>query len=137
MKLVFTNGVFDILHRGHVDYLTAARALGDRLVVGVNSDESTHNIKGLGRPINSFADRAAVLAALRCVDQVIGFEADTPLGLIQDLRPDVLVKGGDWPESRIVGADFVRSYGGAVVSIPVRYCKSTTAILAALRGKPG
>ncbi len=132
--LVFTNGVFDILHRGHVQYLAEARAEGACLVVGVNSDASVRRLgKGTDRPVNGEEDRMAVLAALGAVDFVTLFDADTPLELIRHLRPDVLVKGGDWPAERIVGADLVRSQGGRVLSIPFRHARSTTALLDRIR----
>ena len=132
--LVFTNGVFDILHRGHVTYLAQARAQGASLLVAVNSDASVRRLgKGDDRPVNPLADRAAVLAALACVDLVTWFEHDTPLDLILIARPDVLVKGGDWPVDRIVGASEVQSWGGRVLSIPFLYDLSTTATLNKIR----
>ena len=132
--LVFTNGVFDILHRGHVTYLAQARALGAGLVVALNSDASAKRLgKGDDRPINTLADRAAVVAALACVDLVTWFDADTPLELILALKPGVLVKGGDWKEDAIVGAREVRSWGGTVHSIPFLYQRSTTALLNKIR----
>jgi rfaE bifunctional protein nucleotidyltransferase chain/domain len=132
--LVFTNGVFDLLHRGHVTCLAEARALGAALVVAVNGDRSVRRLgKGADRPINALADRMAVLAALESVSLVTSFDEDTPLSLIEAIRPDVLVKGGDWPPERIVGADLVRSYGGAVRSIPFRHDRSTSALLDRVR----
>ena len=132
--LVFTNGVFDLLHRGHVTYLAQARALGASLVVALNSDASAKRLgKGADRPINALADRAAVIAALGDVDLVTWFEADTPLELILALKPDVLVKGGDWKAEAIVGADAVRGWGGSVHSIPFAHQRSTTALLARVR----
>ncbi len=132
--LVFTNGCFDILHRGHVTYLEEARALGASLVVGVNSDASVRRLnKGPGRPINPLADRLAILAALESVSLAMAFEDETPLALIRAVQPDVLVKGGDWPVARIVGADDVRRYGGRVVSIPFRFERSTSALIQAIR----
>jgi len=132
--LVFTNGVFDILHRGHVTYLAQARAQGASLLVAVNSDLSVRRLgKGDDRPVNTLADRVAVLAALACVDLVTWFEHDTPLDLILLARPDVLVKGGDWPVDRIVGAPEVQSWGGRVLSIPFLYDLSTTATLNKIR----
>jgi rfaE bifunctional protein nucleotidyltransferase chain/domain len=127
--LVFTNGVFDILHRGHVEYLERSRALGDCLVVGVNSDDSVRRLKGPERPVNPLEDRAAVLAALRAVDWVVPFEEDTPLALIEALTPRILVKGGDYRPEDIVGADWVRSHGGQVVVAELVAGKSTTGIL--------
>lgn len=132
--LVFTNGVFDILHRGHVTYLAQARALGAAMVVALNSDASVKRLgKGDERPINPLPDRAAVMAALACVDLVTWFDEDTPLSRILDVRPDVLVKGGDWPVERIVGAAEVTGWGGRVASIPFEHERSTTALLAKIR----
>lgn len=132
--LVFTNGVFDLLHRGHVTYLAQARALGASLVVGVNSDASVRRLgKGDDRPVNALADRCAVIAALESVSLVTFFDDDTPLALILDCRPDVLVKGGDWQVDRIVGAAQVRGWGGSVHSIPFEHERSTTALLARIR----
>ena len=131
---VFTNGCFDILHRGHVTYLAEARALGASLIVGVNSDDSVRRQgKGDDRPINRLEDRMALLAALESVSLVIGFDADTPLDLILAIRPDVLVKGGDWTPDRIVGAAEVTGWGGSVHSIPFRHHTSTTALLERIR----
>ena len=127
--VVFTNGCFDILHPGHVRYLEAARALGDCLVVGLNSDESVRRLKGPRRPICTQDERATVLAALESVDFVTVFDEDTPLRLIEAVRPDVLVKGGDWAPDRIVGRDVVESHGGRVVTIPFVPGKSTTGIV--------
>jgi rfaE bifunctional protein nucleotidyltransferase chain/domain len=133
--LVFTNGVFDILHRGHVTYLAQARDLGASLVVAANSDASARRLgKGEDRPINRLEDRAAVLAALQAVDLVTWFEEDTPLALILACRPDVLVKGGDWKPEAIVGAREVLAGGGAVHSIPFEFERSTTATLNRIRG---
>ncbi len=133
--LVFTNGVFDVLHRGHVTYLAQARALGASLVVGVNSDASAKRLgKGDDRPVNALEDRMAVLAALESVSLVTPFDEDTPLALILACRPGVLVKGGDWKPDAIVGAPEVRSWGGAVYSIPFEHERSTTALLARIRG---
>ncbi|MHB1174584.1 MAG: D-glycero-beta-D-manno-heptose 1-phosphate adenylyltransferase [Sulfuriferula sp.] len=133
--LVFTNGCFDILHRGHVTYLAQARALGAALIVGVNSDDSVRRQnKGADRPINCLEDRMAVLAALGSVDGVIGFDDDTPLALIQLIHPDVLVKGGDWPVEAMVGGCEVLDWGGQVHSIPFLHTTSTTATLTRIRG---
>ena len=133
--LVFTNGVFDLLHRGHVTYLAEARALGASMIVGLNSDASVKRLgKGEDRPLNALEDRAMVVAALEAVDLVTWFEADTPLDLILACRPDVLVKGGDWPVDKIVGAAEVRSWGGSVHSIAFRHQRSTTSLLARIRG---
>ena len=137
-RIVFTNGVFDLLHRGHVEYLSEARALGNRLVVGLNSDASVRRLeKGAARPLVAEADRAAVLEALRSVDLVVGFDDDTPERLIREVRPDVLVKGGDWAIERIVGREFVESCGGRVVSVPMRPGFSTTALIDRIRGGGG
>ncbi len=134
--LVFTNGVFDVLHRGHVTYLAQARAQGASLIVALNSDASTRRLgKGDDRPINRLEDRAAVIAALEAVSAITWFDDDTPLALIRALRPDVLVKGGDWSAEAIVGADDVRGWGGAVHSIPFLHQKSTTALLESIRKK--
>ena len=132
--LVFTNGCFDILHRGHVTYLAQARALGASLIVAVNSDASVKRLgKGGDRPVNPLDDRIAVLAALECVALVTWFDEDTPLARIRDCRPDVLVKGGDWPVDKIVGAGEVLGWGGAVHSIPFIHARSTTALLEKVR----
>ncbi len=132
--VVFTNGVFDLLHRGHVDLLAAARAAGDHLIVGVNSDDSVRRLKGPGRPLNSADDRAHVVAALAAVDAVVIFDEDTPLALITALTPDVLVKGGDYTESTIVGAPEVRARGGEVIVVPLTPRQSTTELLERARG---
>ena len=132
--LVFTNGCFDILHRGHVTYLAQARALGAALVVGVNSDASVaRQGKGPDRPINPLEDRLAVLASLAVIDLVVGFEQDTPEDLIHRVQPDILVKGGDWAIKDIVGGDFVASRGGEVYSIAFEYERSTTELLRKIR----
>ncbi|MBY0576562.1 MAG: D-glycero-beta-D-manno-heptose 1-phosphate adenylyltransferase [Gallionellaceae bacterium] len=132
--LVFTNGCFDVLHRGHVTYLAQARALGASLVLGVNSDASVKRLgKGDDRPINSQDDRMAVLAALESVSLVIPFDEDTPLNLILACKPDILVKGGDWQIENIVGAPEVQSWGGAVHSIPFLHERSTTTLLKKIR----
>jgi rfaE bifunctional protein nucleotidyltransferase chain/domain len=133
--LVFTNGVFDILHRGHVSYLAQARALGASLVVAANGDASARRLgKGEDRPINRLEDRTAVLAALQAVDLVTWFDEDTPLALILACRPDVLVKGGDWAPQAMVGAKEVAAWGGAVHSIPFLFERSTTSTLDKIRG---
>ncbi len=132
--LVFTNGCFDVLHRGHVTYLAQARALGASMIVGLNSDASVKKLgKGDDRPVNSEADRQAVLAALESVSLVMLFEEDTPLNLILACKPDVLVKGGDWAPDRIVGAKEVQGWGGTVHSIPFIHERSTTALLKKIR----
>jgi len=132
--LVFTNGVFDVLHRGHVTYLADARALGPTLLVAVNSDASARRLgKGDDRPINRLADRVAVVAALESVRLVTWFDEDTPLALIRACRPDVLVKGGDWKPEAIVGAADVQGWGGSVHSIPFKHQLSTSALLEKIR----
>jgi rfaE bifunctional protein nucleotidyltransferase chain/domain len=128
-KLVFTNGCFDILHKGHVTYLEKAKALGDSLVIAVNSDASVRSLKGPQRPINTLKDRMAVLAALASVDWVVSFNDKTPLKVVTQLRPDVLVKGGDWKVHEIVGSKEVLSWGGKVKSLPFVEGKSTTRII--------
>lgn len=133
-RVVFTNGVFDLLHPGHVDVLRHARALGDALVVGLNTDDSVRRLgKGPDRPVRGELDRAYVLAALEVVDAVTLFDEDTPLELIRALQPDVLVKGGDYSPGTVVGADLVRARGGDVVIVPLTPGQSTTSIIAKLR----
>jgi rfaE bifunctional protein nucleotidyltransferase chain/domain len=132
--LVFTNGCFDILHRGHVTYLAQARALGAGMIVALNSDASVRLLgKGDDRPVNKLDDRLAVMASLACVDMVTWFDEDTPLQRILETRPDILVKGGDWAPDKIVGAAEVRGWGGSVHSIPFIHEKSTTALLDKIR----
>lgn len=132
--LVFTNGCFDILHRGHATYLEQARTLGASLVVAVNDDASVKRLgKGAERPINGLDDRLALLAALACVDLTSSFAEDTPLARILECRPDILVKGGDWPVEKIVGYREVCSWGGRVISIPFIHQRSTTALLEKIR----
>jgi rfaE bifunctional protein nucleotidyltransferase chain/domain len=133
-QLVFTNGVFDVLHRGHVEYLYAARALGDGLVVALNSDASVRRLgKGADRPVNTAADRAVVVAGLGCVDHVTWFDEDTPRQIIAELLPDVLVKGGDYAPDTIVGRADVEAAGGRVVVIPLITGRSTTDLLRRIR----
>lgn len=132
-SLVFTNGVFDLLHPGHIDVIAQARDQGEALVVGLNSDASVRRLKGPERPVRSEAERAYVLAALTDVDAVVSFEEDTPLELIRQLRPNVLVKGGDYEPSTVVGRDEVESWGGRVVIVPLRAGQSTTTIIEKLR----
>lgn len=133
-KVVFTNGVFDVLHRGHVTYLAEARALGASLIVALNSDASVKRLgKGDDRPINTLEDRMAVIAALECVQLVTWFEEDTPMQRILSARPDVLVKGGDWALDKIVGGAEVKSWGGSVHAIDFQFERSTTATLAKIR----
>ena len=127
--VVFTNGIFDILHRGHVEYLAAAKRRGDILVIGLNTDASTRKLKGFGRPINKLADRAAVLAALAAVDYIVSFGEPTPLRLINVIKPDILVKGAEYKKPEIVGAPEVESWGGRVVRMKMRRGLSTTALL--------
>jgi D-glycero-beta-D-manno-heptose 1-phosphate adenylyltransferase len=135
-RVVFTNGVFDLLHPGHVDVLTGARAEGDHLVVGLNSDASVRRLgKGPDRPIRGEAERAYVLAALAAVDAVVIFDEDTPLELVRALEPDVIVKGGDYAPDTVVGADLVAARGGRVVIIPLTPGQSTTAIVDRLRAR--
>lgn len=132
--VVFTNGVFDLLHPGHIDVLTGARAQGDLLVVGVNSDASVRRLgKGPERPIRTEAERAYVLAGLAAVDAVVVFDEDTPLELVRQLQPDVIVKGGDYAPESVVGADIVQARGGHVVIIPLTPGQSTTSIIQRLR----
>ncbi len=135
-KIVFTNGVFDILHYGHVDYLTKAKALGDVLIVGVNSDSSVRKFKSPSRPVQPEKDRLQIVAALKPVDFVILFDEETPEKLIKLVRPDVLVKGADYKESEIVGAEFVKSYGGSVQRIDLAPGCSTTAIIKKIKELP-
>ena len=130
--VVFTNGCFDLLHVGHVRYLNAARALGDRLVVGLNSDASVRRLKGPGRPVTPEAERAEVLAALSSVDAVTLFQEDTPLELITSVTPDILVKGGDWALDAVVGREHVLAAGGRVLTLPVVPGRSTSALIALL-----
>jgi rfaE bifunctional protein nucleotidyltransferase chain/domain len=132
---VFTNGVFDLLHPGHIDVLTASRALGDSLVVGLNTDASVKRLKGPERPVRTEAERAYVLAALEAVDAVVLFDEDTPLELVVALEPDVIAKGGDYNEDTIVGAREVRARGGEVAVIPLTPGQSTTSIIEKLSGK--
>jgi len=132
-KVVFTNGCFDLLHPGHVDLLTRARALGDILVLGLNSDASVRGLKGPQRPVTPFADRAAVLAGLSCVDFLAGFDEPTPLALIEAVLPDVLVKGGDWPVEAIVGRQAVEAAGGTVMSLSLLPGYSTTELIRRIR----
>ena len=132
-RVVFTNGVYDLLHPGHVRYLQAARALGDALIVGVNSDRSVRANKGPTRPINPETERAEVIAALECVDAAIVFDQDTPHEIISRLQPDVLVKGADWAEDAIVGRDVVEARGGRVVRMPIEQGFSTTELIAKIR----
>ena len=133
-RVVFTNGCFDLLHPGHVAYLEQARSLGEALIVGVNTDDSVRRLgKGAGRPVTPEADRARVLAALACVDRVVLFDEDTPLELITALQPDVLVKGGDYQLSEIVGREVVEARGGQVLALPFVPGYSTTELLRRIR----
>jgi D-beta-D-heptose 7-phosphate kinase/D-beta-D-heptose 1-phosphate adenosyltransferase len=133
-RVVFTNGVFDLLHPGHIDVIKAARAAGDALVVGINSDDAVRRLKGPSRPIRSQAERAYVLAALEPVDIVVVFDDDTPLELLAYVQPDVLAKGGDYTEATIVGAAEVRARGGTVIVVPLTPGQSTTSIIERMRG---
>lgn len=136
-RVVFTNGVFDLLHPGHVRYLQAARAEGDALIVGVNSDRSVRAIKGPSRPLTPESERAEILAALACVDAAVVFDQDTPAEIIRRIQPDVLVKGADWAADAIVGRDTVEARGGRVVRIPIEQGWSTTSIVAAIHASRG
>jgi len=127
--VVFTNGVFDLIHVGHLRYLQHARALGDALIVGLNSDRSARAIKGPGRPITPEDERAEIIAALACVDAVVIFDEETPHALIAALQPDVLVKGADWPADAVVGRDVVEARGGRVVRVPIEAGHSTSALI--------
>ena len=136
-KRVFTNGVFDVLHRGHVTYLAEARALGGSLIVALNADASVKRLgKGDDRPINILEDRMAVIASLECVSLVTWFDEDTPLQRIIEAHPDVLVKGGDWPIDKIVGGSEVVGWGGSVHAIAFQFERSTTAVIAKIRASP-
>lgn len=135
-RVVFTNGVFDLLHPGHVRYLQDAKSLGDVLIVGLNADASVRRNKGASRPINPQDERAEVLAALAAVDAVVIFDEDTPAEIIALVQPDVLVKGADWPADQIVGRDTVEARGGRVVRVPVEQGYSTTAIVERVRSFP-
>lgn len=135
LKVVFTNGCFDILHEGHVRYLAEARSLGDKLIIGMNSDDSVRILKGANRPINNGASRAIVLAGLSSVDAVIEFGESTPLKLITEILPDILVKGGDWKTEDIVGSDVVIDHGGKVYSLSFHEGYSTTLIEQKIKNK--
>lgn len=135
-RVVFTNGCFDILHAGHVDLLNRARSEGDLLVLGLNSDVSVRSIKGEKRPVNSQQHRAFVLAGLSCIDYVIFFDEDTPYNLISAVKPDVLVKGGDWEADRLVGREVVERRGGRVLTIPLVPDVSTSGLIRKIRGHP-
>ena len=135
-RVVFTNGVFDILHPGHLRYLQQARELGDALIIGLNSDASVRRNKGPERPINSEGDRAELLHALECVDAVVVFDEETPAEIIRAIQPDVLVKGADWGENAIVGRDTVEARGGRVVRIPIEQGWSTTSIIERIKNLP-
>jgi rfaE bifunctional protein nucleotidyltransferase chain/domain len=128
-RIIFTNGCFDILHPGHIDYLKKTKELGDILIVGINSDESIKKIKQQNRPINKLLDRMIVLNSIKYVDYVVPFDEETPENLIKIIKPDVLTKGGDWNKKDVVGSDFVKSYGGKVAIIPYIKDKSTTNII--------
>ena len=132
-RVVFTNGVFDILHPGHVRYLQQARALGDLLIIGLNSDASVRRNKGPERPINNEAERAEILEALECVDAVTVFDEQTPAEIIRAIQPDILVKGADWAEDAIVGRETVEARGGRVVRVPIERGYSTTEIIRRIR----
>jgi rfaE bifunctional protein nucleotidyltransferase chain/domain len=134
-RVVFTNGVFDLLHPGHIRYLQHARGLGDLLIVGLNADASVRRNKGPSRPLTPQDERAEVLAALECVDAVVVFEEDTPAEIVRLVQPDVLVKGADWPADQIVGRDTVEARGGRVVLVPVEHGHSTSAIVDRIKRK--
>ncbi len=136
-RVVFTNGCFDILHRGHVEYLEQARAHGDLLIVGLNTDDSVRRLKGEGRPIVPQEDRATILAALRCVDYVVYFAEDTPANLIAQIQPDVLVKGADYQIHEIVGHEVVQAGGGEVVRIPLTPGRATRDVIATILERLG
>ena len=133
-RVVFTNGVFDILHAGHLRYLQQARALGDALIIGLNSDASVRRNKGPERPINAEDERAEILSALECVDGVVIFDEDTPAEIIRAIQPDILVKGADWAEDAIVGRDTVEARGGQVVRVPIEKGFSTSGIIEKIKG---
>ena len=133
-RIVFTNGCFDILHRGHIEYLAAAADLGSKLIIGLNSDASVARLKGSGRPVNTFQDRALALAALRFTDAIVEFDEDTPLNLIRMVGPDFLVKGGDYSQNEIVGAKDVEANGGEIVIISFTEGYSTTSFLKKIQG---
>jgi D-beta-D-heptose 7-phosphate kinase/D-beta-D-heptose 1-phosphate adenosyltransferase len=135
VRIVFTNGVFDLLHPGHVRYLQEARSHGEALIVGLNSDASVRRNKGEGRPIVPETERAEALAALACVDAVVQFDEDTPAEIVRAVQPDVLVKGADWPADQIVGRDTVEARGGRVIRVAVERGYSTTALLARIRNR--
>ncbi len=132
-RVVFTNGVFDILHPGHLRYLQQARSLGDALIIGLNSDASVRRNKGPERPINSEEERAEILSALECVDRVVTFDEDTPAEIIRAIQPDILVKGADWGEDSIVGRDTVEARGGRVVRVPIEEGFSTSGMIEKIR----
>lgn len=128
-KMVFTNGCFDIVHKGHVTYLNQAKTLGDYLIVGINSDDSVRKLKGKDRPVNNESDRAFVIDNLKAVDDVLIFNEDTPYEIIKEIIPDLLVKGGDWKEEEIVGSDIVKNHGGHVISLQFVNNYSTSNLL--------
>ncbi|MDD5084990.1 MAG: D-glycero-beta-D-manno-heptose 1-phosphate adenylyltransferase [Candidatus Omnitrophica bacterium] len=132
-KIAFTNGCFDILHRGHVMYLSVARRKGDILIVGLNTDKSIRKIKGPSRPVQPERDRAEILSALQCVDYIVLFNESTPYRLIKAICPDILVKGNDWPVDKIVGGDIVKVHGGKVIRVPLLKGRSTTRILTKIK----
>jgi len=133
MRIVFTNGCFDIIHPGHTHYLREARQLGDLLVVGINSDQSVTDLKGPGRPILKEDERTEVLLSLRSVDAVVSFSEPTPLDLIKAVKPHVLAKGGDWPVDKIVGREFVEKHGGTAVSLPFQKGLSTSELISRIQ----
>lgn len=135
MKIVFTNGCFDIIHIGHINLLREAKKLGDILIVGLNSDSSIRKLKGNNRPIIPEKERYEILSELKCVDEVILFNEETPLELIKKLKPNIIVKGGDWDINNIVGKDFIEKYGGKAYSIPFKVDNSTTNIIERIKNK--
>lgn len=135
MTLVFTNGCFDLIHQGHLDLLKKAKDMGSKLYVGINSDESVKRLKGSERPINTQSFRANLLHSIKYVDKVFLFEEDTPLNLIKQIKPDILVKGGDYKPKEVIGGDFVRSYGGKVIIVPITQGFSTTNTIKNIKNK--
>jgi D-glycero-beta-D-manno-heptose 1-phosphate adenylyltransferase len=133
--IVFTNGCFDIIHAGHIDLLRRCASSGDKLVIGLNSDESVKRIKGNNRPINNQKNRSMILEAIKYIDLVVIFDEDTPYNLINSIRPDILIKGGDWSPDKIVGRDIVESYGGKVLSLPLLEGHSTTNLLERIKSR--
>jgi len=136
-KVVFTNGCFDLIHSGHIHILKESRVLGDYLIVGLNTDSSVQRLKGPDRPINHWVDRAQVLASIRYVDCIIGFDGDTPMELIEHLRPDIITKGGDYDMEEMIGREFVTGYGGEVAILPFIEGVSSTSMIEKIKSHPG